>query len=431
MAASAWERPLGRRRWTIAWLLGIGVLVNYFDRVNLSVSHDALYVSFGVSNVVFGYLSGAYNWTYAMLQLPMGRLLDRFGVRQIGRASIGVWSVASFLAALSPGVASFFGARLLLGVGEAPTFPANAKAIGAWFPAAERSVATSIFDAAAKFASAIGVPVLGLLLLRIGWRWSFAVTGALSLVYLLAFSAIYREPEQDTHLTTAEWEYIRQDSTEIQIEQPSDPLAYLLKQRKVLALALGMGSYNYVFYLLLTWLPSYLSSALHIDLLHSFLYTGVPWLVATVTDLLGGWSVDRLIRRGWDASAVRKTALVCGLIFGLGLLGAGGAHTPLRALGWISLSIGGLAAAAPIGWSLPSLIAPRNDVGSVGGIVNFANQLSGIAAPILTGYCVAATHNYQWAFRIAAIYLLIGIASYLFLFGKIEPFAPAAVQRAG
>jgi ACS family D-galactonate transporter-like MFS transporter len=431
MAASAWERPLGRRRWTIAWLLGIGVLVNYFDRVNLSVSHDALYVSFGVSNVVFGYLSGAYNWTYAMLQLPMGRLLDRFGVRQIGRASIGVWSVASFLAALSPGVASFFGARLLLGVGEAPTFPANAKAIGAWFPAAERSVATSIFDAAAKFASAIGVPVLGLLLLRIGWRWSFAVTGALSLVYLLAFSAIYREPEQDKHLTTAEWEYIRQDSTEIQIQQPSDPLAYLLKQRKVLALALGMGSYNYVFYLLLTWLPSYLSSALHIDLLHSFLYTGVPWLVATVTDLLGGWSVDRLIRRGWDASAVRKTALVCGLIFGLGLLGAGGAHTPLRALGWISLSIGGLAAAAPIGWSLPSLIAPRNDVGSVGGIVNFANQLSGIAAPILTGYCVAATHNYQWAFRIAAIYLLIGIASYLFLFGKIEPFAPAAVQRAG
>ena len=318
-------------------------------------------------------------------------------------------------------------------MGEAPTFPANAKAIGVWFPQAERSVATSIFDAAAKFASAIGVPVLGLLLLQIGWRWSFAATGALSLAYLLAFNAIYREPEQDARLTAAEHEYIKQDVPTRQVQDRSDSLGYLLTQRKVLALALGMGSYNYVFYLLLTWLPSYLSSALHIDLLHSFLYTGVPWLVATVTDLLGGWSVDHLIRRGWNASAVRKTALVGGLIFGLGLLGAGGAHTPLRALGWISVSIGGLAAAAPIGWSLPSLISPRNDVGSVGGIVNFANQLSGIAAPVLTGYCVAATHNYQWAFRIAAIYLLIGIASYLFLFGKLEPFASElpAPPRAG
>ena len=299
------------------------------------------------------------------------------------------------------------------------------------------ALATSIFDAAAKFASAIGVPVLGLLLLRIGWRWSFAVTGGISVAYLLAFSAMYREPEQDAHLTAEEWEYIKQDSPSFEgnaaERDASHSLNYLLSQRKVLALALGMGSYNYVFYLLLTWLPSYLSSALHIDLLHSFLYTGVPWLVATVTDLFGGWSVDCLIRQGWNASAVRKTALILGLIFGLGLLGAAGAHTPLRALGWISVSIGGLAAAAPIGWSLPALIAPRSDVGTVGGIVNFANQLSGIAAPILTGYCVAATHNYQWAFGIAAVYLLIGIASYLFLFGKIEPFpaTPAVPQRAG
>ena len=78
-------------------------------------------------------------------------------------------------------------------------------------------------------------------------------------------------------------------------------------------MVLGFGSYNYVFYLLLTWLPSYLSSALHIDLLHSFLYTGVPWLVATAADLVvGGWLVDWLIERGWNASNVRKTVLVAG-----------------------------------------------------------------------------------------------------------------------
>ena len=60
------QERVPRRRWGIAWLLGFGVLVNYFDRVNLSVSHAALYTAFGISNITFGYLSGAYNWTYAM-----------------------------------------------------------------------------------------------------------------------------------------------------------------------------------------------------------------------------------------------------------------------------------------------------------------------------------------------------------------------------
>jgi MFS transporter, ACS family, D-galactonate transporter len=419
-----------RRRWRIAWLLGLGVLVNYFDRVNLSVSHDALVTSFGISSVVFGYLSGAYNWTYALCQLPVGVLLDKFGVSRVGRASSFLWSMASFAAAVTPGLGGFFGARLLLGVGEAPTFPANAKAIGHWFPVHERSFATSIFDAAAKFASAIGVPLIGILLISVGWRWSFAATGLISLVYFALFWKIYRDPDQDAKLTEAERDYINAPvaNRAVGIQQDADrkatSLGYLLRQRKVLGLALGAGSYNYVFYLLLTWLPTYLSQALHIDLLHSFLYTGVPWLFATVTDLVvGGWLVDWLIRRGWNSSRVRQVVLVAGTAFGLGILGAVDAHTPVRALLWISISIGGLAAAAPVGWSIPSLIAPRNSVGAVGGIFNCSNQLSGLAAPILTGYLVRHG-SFAWAFGVSAIYLLVGICGYIFLLGDIEPIPP-------
>ncbi len=409
------------RRWRIALLLAVGVLVNYFDRVNLSVSHGALYTAFGISDIAFGYLSGAYNWTYALCQLPIGVLLDRFGVKRIGRVSILLWSAASFAAALSPNLGGLFGARLLLGVGEAPTFPANAKAIGEWFPVAERSFATSLFDAAAKFASAIGVPLLGLLLIGVGWRWSFAMTGVVSVLYFAYFRAVYCDPPEDEQLTNEERDYIRSDSLQVTRPNPKTSLIHLIRQRKVLGLAVGMGAYNYVFYLLLTWLPTYLSRSLGIDLLHSFLYTGVPWLVATATDLLSGWGTDALIQRGWNASRVRKTVLVCGMTFGLGLLGAAHVHTPLLALVWISVSIGGLAAAAPIGWSVPSMIAPRDSVGKVGGIVNFANQISGIAAPIVTGYVVATTHSFAWAFRIAVAYLVVGIVSYVFLLGKIEP----------
>src|SRR5256886_3505858 len=186
---SDFSSKVPRRRWGIAWLLGFGVLVNYFDRVNLSVSQAALNSEFEISTVTIGYLLSAYSWTYALLQMPSGLLLDRFGVRLVGRISTILWSVASFGAAISTGISGFFAARLLLGIGEAPTFPANAKAIGYWFPKQERSLATAIFDAAAKFASAIGVPLIGILLLRFGWRWSFAATGFVSLFYCALFYA--------------------------------------------------------------------------------------------------------------------------------------------------------------------------------------------------------------------------------------------------
>ncbi len=414
-----------RRSWQIAFLLGLGVLVNYFDRVNLSVSHESLIAAFGISNIAFGYLSSAYNWTYALCQLPVGVLLDKFGVRRVGRISTLIWSLASFCASVAPGIPSLFAARFLLGVGEAPTFPANAKAIGLWFPATKRGFATAIFDSAAKFSSVLGVPLLGIILLKIGWRWSFALTGLISLGYFLLFWKVYRDPEEDSSLSAADRLAIaaatrRSDAHNAATGEP-ESLSYLLGQRKVLGLAIGFGSYNYVFYLLLAWLPSYLTLALHIDAYHSFLYTSLPWLVATFGDLaVGGWLVDSLIRRGYDASRVRQAVLIGGTMFGLGILGAAHAHNATQALIWISISIGGLSAAAPVGWSVPALIASRNNVGRVGGIMNFSNQVSGIAASTITGYLFAA-HQVAWVFGIAGIYLAIGIGAYIFLLGRIEP----------
>lgn len=419
------QTPLPRRRWQIAWLLGIGVLVNYFDRVNLSVSSNALVATFGISDVVFGYLSSAYNWTYAACQLPIGVILDKLGVRRVGRIGTFLWSVASFGAAITPSLNGLFAARFLLGVGEAPTFPSNAKAIGKWFPEHERGMATALFDGAAKFASAIGVPLIGAFLLMAGWRWSFALTGAISFAYFVYFWRVYRDPEEDTSLTQIERRIIRQEQPAqedqgAEYEKPT-PLVRLLPRRKVLGLTLGMGAYNYVFYLLLTWLPRYLSNSLHVDLLHSFLYTSVPWLFATCTDVcIGGWLVDVLIRRGWDANRVRRVILIGGTAFGLGIFGAAQAHDALNALFWISLSIGGLSAASPVLWATPALIVGHNDVGKVGGIANFAGQISGISAPIITGYFVARLHSYFWVFGVAAIYLSVGIAGYFFLLGRID-----------
>ena len=411
---------LPRRRWRIAILLGVGVLINYFDRVNLSVSHASLIAAFGISDVAFGYLSSAYNLTYACLQIPIGVILDKFGVRRVGRVGTFIWSVATFCASVTPTLSGLFGARLLLGVGEAPTFPANAKAIGLWFPEHERSFSTSLFDAMAKFSSVIGVPLVGIVLLKAGWRWSFAMTGFLSLAYFLVFWRVYREPYEDDELSDAERRYIR-GKDESGARAPASPLVDLLGRRKVLGLALGFGAYNYVFYLLLTWLPSYLSFALHIDLLHSFLYTSVPWLLATAVELsVGGWLVDFLVQQGRNSSVVRRIVLIVGTALGLGILGAAHAHDATRALIWISISIAGLSAAAAVAWSIPAFIVAPNDVGKVGGIINFSGQISGITAPIITGYLVEDLHSYAWAFGVSAIYLAIGVAGYIFMLGRIE-----------
>jgi len=414
------------RRWRIAFLLAFGVLVNFFDRINLSVSRDALHASFGLSLVAFGYLSSAFSWTYAALQMPCGVLLDRWGVRRVGRISAFLWSVASFSAAVAPGLNWFFAARLLLGVSEAPTFPANAKALGYWFTREERSMATAITDAAAKFSSAIGVPLIGLLLLYFGWRWSFAATGLISLLYFVLFYAIYRNPSEDSRLSAQERQLIHQGGAQIEGQtsagHPGASLSYLLRQRKLYGLALGWGAYNYTFFLLLTWLPSYLSVSLHMDLFHSVFFTSVPWLFATFTDLLiGGWLVDALIHRGCDASRVRQTVLVAGMAFGLAIFGAANARSSTTALIWISLALGGLAAAAPVAWTVPSLIAPRESVGTLAGAVNLSGQIGAISAPIVTGYVVEATHSFALAFVTATAILMLGIAGYILLLGRIEP----------
>jgi MFS transporter, ACS family, D-galactonate transporter len=412
------------RRWRIAVLLGIGVMINFFDRVNLSVAITPLRGEFGLSTVAVGYLLSTYSWTYVMLQLPSGPVLDRYGVKPVIRISTFLWSVASFVTGLARGFTGMIAARLLLGVAEAPIFPSNAKAIGQWFPRSERGMSTAIFDASAKFASAVGVPMVAVVVHYWGWRMSFVFTGVLSLGYFALFWIIYREPTEDPLLSPAEREHIAAGGG--QQEAAVDPhhtasLWFLLRRKKVWGLALGMAAYSYNFYLFLTWLPGYLGTALNLNLMQSGFYTAIPWLAATVSDLLvGGWLVDYLIRLGHDSTRVRQSILVLGLVLGLAVVGATQTTNPRVAIFWISIALCGLAATAPIGWSIPGLIAPRGSIARVGGIMNFVSNVPAILAPVITGYLVGNSHSFTRAFLVAAAVLVGGILSYLFLLGRIE-----------
>lgn len=241
-------RPIPRFRWHIAGLIAAGVLINYFDRISISVAGPQLERSFHLTPVDLGVLFSAFFWSYALLQIPAGVILDRVGVTRVGRWSAFLWSVASALTACAGGFTGLFLARLLLGIAEAPSFPASSKATGYWFPRAERALSTALFDVGAKFSSVIGVPLVAVVVVRLGWRWGFGVVAALSLAYFAAFYWMYRDPSQHPLLTRAEREYLATHGAESEGQSSGTTtgvLAYLLSTRKVWGLVIGFGAYGY------------------------------------------------------------------------------------------------------------------------------------------------------------------------------------------
>ncbi|GCE23376.1 MFS transporter [Dictyobacter kobayashii] len=419
------QKRVGNVRWWMAILLGVGVVINYLDRVNLSVTTVSLQKEFHLSDAQIGYVLSSFLISYAVLQLPVGAWLDRFGVKWLIRIGSIIWTIATFLTAVVSGFGLILLCRLLLGIGEAPAFPGSSKATGYWFPVKERGLATSAFDAAAKFSSVIGAPLIAFVVTAYGWRAAFYVTALISLVYGIIFWLLYRDPSDSRQLSAEEAGYIKEGGAQ---EEKIVPAAggwatfwYLFKQKKVWGLALGFAAYNYSFYLFLTWLPGYLQKTLHMSVLTSGWYTVIPWFIATLTDIfIGGVLVDRLIAQGHDNTRVRRTVVTIGMLLGLAVIGAAFTTDATVATIWISIALGGLAFAAPVAWSIPSLIAPKGTVGSVGSIMNLLGNLAGIAAPIVAGYILQATKSFAANFLVAGAILILGIISFLFLLGRIE-----------
>ncbi len=428
------QKRVGNVRWGIAVLLALGIIINYFDRVNLSVGAKDIIKEFHLSQTQYGIILSSYLWSYTVLQIPVGTLLDRFGVKWLVRIGTVIWAIASFLTAIVSGFGLIILSRVLLGVGEAPAFPGASKATGYWFPVKERGLATSSFDAAAKFASALGLPIVAIAVAAGGWRAAFIMTGILSVIYAAIFFLFYRDPRKSKRLSEPERNYITEGGAQQEGAVPTNTvsnLGFLLRQRKVWGLTLGFTAYNYSFNLFLVWLPSYLQLHLHVSVLNSGLYLVIPWLVATIADIaIGGILVDRLIARGFDSTRVRKVLVTIGLLLGIAAVGASFTTNVNVAIIWITISLAGLAFAAPIAWSIPSLIAPKGTVGTVGSIMNCAGNLAGIIAPILAGY-VADTIGIATNFIITGAILLAGIACFLFLLGKIEQIEVPPSQESG
>ncbi|WCK56440.1 MFS transporter [Aneurinibacillus sp. Ricciae_BoGa-3] len=416
-------KKVGSFRFWIGGLFGVLILVNYLDRVNLSAAAPYLMQDFHLTPTQFGILASSFAWTYTLLQIPTGFILDKIGIKWVGRIATLIWTVSTGLTAFISGLGPLLVLRMLLGVGEAPAFAAATKSAGYWFPLQERSLATSIFDSATRLANVIGVPLVAWIVMTWGWRAAFVVTAVISLLLFFWFSALYRDPKNHPKLSKEELAYIEQGGSQAVDGEKSSirGLLYLLRQPKVWGLTIGFAAYDYSQFMFLTWIPGYMAKTMHMDILKSGLYTAIPWLFGFAFDLIiGGWLIDYLIRRGKNPTRVRKTILVVGLILGLGVAGAMTTTSPMVAVFWLSVSLAGLSMSAPVTWSISTIIAPKGYVGVVTSFMNFVGNIAGIAAPILTGWLVQRTGNFSAAFLVAAVILLIGVLAYTFMLGKIK-----------
>src|SRR6184192_2043455 len=338
MAASAWravsEPQLGHR-WTVVALLFGATTVNYVDRQVLGILAPTLSRELRWTETDYAAIVSWFSVAYGLGLLVMGRVMDRIGVRAGLAIAVLVWSLAAMGHALVRTVAGFGVARALLGLGESGNFPAAVKAVAQWFPKSERALATGVFNAGSN----VGVVVAALLVppiaLGLGWRWAFLATGALDLIWLTLWVALYREPARPLRLSDAE-------------RSGADTMSSgsLISRRQTWAFIVGKALTDPVWLFYLFWLPKFLDASFGVRLAGLAAPLVVIYVAADVGSVTGGWISGALIKRGWSVNLGRKTAL---LVAALAIVPT--IFAPAAGRMWVAVSIVGVAAAAHQWWS--------------------------------------------------------------------------------
>jgi ACS family D-galactonate transporter-like MFS transporter len=416
-----------RSRFAILALIATGTLINYLDRTIVGIAAPALMHDLAINAAMMGLVFSAFSWSYAAFQVPGGIFLDRFGTKLTYALSGGFWSLVTLLQATVGGLGSLLGLRLALGVAEAPCFPANSRIVATWFPQSERAFATGVYTVGEYIGLAFLSPLLFWMLARFGWRSLFVAAGVLGLAFTIVWWRRYREPHESKATNAAERALIAAGGGVSAEQRPSERFDWrkagqLLRFRQMWGICIGQFASNSTLVFFLTWFPTYLATARHMDFLKIGFYAVLPFIAASIGVLFGGWWSDGMLRRGRSANVARKTPIITGLLLASIIVTAN--FVDSNALVIIILSIAFFAQGmAALGWTLVSDIAPSGLLGVTGGIFNLAANLAGIVTPLVIGAIVAATGSFVIALAYVSVLALIGAAAYIFILGDVRRIA--------
>ncbi|MCS3514955.1 MFS transporter [Pseudomonas grimontii] len=417
------QRLPTRRRWFMLSLLLIATIINYIDRVNISIAAPFMAKDLGLDKIEMGLIFSAFAWTYALALVPAGFVADRFGSRLTYGVSLISWSTVTVCQGFATGFASLFGLRLAVGAMEAPAFPANSRAVTVWFPARERGVASSIYVCGQYLGTALFTGLLLWLATTYDWRHVFYSTGLLGIVFGVAWLYLYRDPLNCKRVSQEELKYIEAGGGLVKSSQERTrfnwrQIAELFRYRQIWAICIGKFASTSALYFFLTWFPTYLIEERKLTMIKAGIFAVLPFVGATVGILLAGIVSDLLIRRGYSMSFARKLPLVVGSMLGMSIVLVNFTDSNVICIAVLTIAFfaQGIASSS---WAAVSEVAPKELIGLTGGITSLAANIGGIVTPIVIGGIVHATGSFAYAFWFIGGVALIGTLSYSLLLGRL------------
>jgi MFS transporter, ACS family, D-galactonate transporter len=389
----------------ILFLLGLSVLINYIDRSNLSIAAPLIKDELNISGAQLGTLLAGFFYTYALLQIPAGWLVDHFDVKWVFGLGFFIWSASTAVTGLLHGFVALLVARIVLGIGESVAFPAYGKIVGSHFQESRRGFANSIVITGLALGPALGMLIGGNVVGRFGWRPFFLVLGLAALLWLPPW-----------------WIWMpRSTSRPHRTPQATTGLLAILQQPSAWGTCLCQFSFNYASYFLVTWLPFYLTRERHLSMSHMARVGGLVYLLFAISATVFGKLSDRWVTAGASPTTVRKSLATAGNV-GMGIFLALSAMAPYGLFLW-TLALAGvfMGISSCNIWAMTQTLAGREMVGRWTGVQNFVGNFAGAVAPWLTGFLLDRTGHFYWAFFITTAVVWLGAVSWIFIVGPIRP----------
>ena len=390
----------------------------YVDRVNLSVAGKSIASTYSLSPIEMGFIFSSFLWTYLIFLVPLGLAVDRWGARAVTAICLFFWSAAGAMTGAASSYAGLFGSRLVLGVGEAASYPAGGRVIREWAPRSERGIAAAVLNAGAYAGLAIGAPIVGWLVSTFGWRASFYATGGFGVAFAMLWFAFYRSPDRAKWLSITERNRILDERGEVSPVGGASGAAIgsLLRSTSMWGLALTQGCAGYTLYLFMTWLPTYLADSRGFDVMRSGAFAAVPYAAAVPLGLLLGLVSDRLLRRSDTRRGDRRLIIAASLLVSSVILLTPFVTNTALILLMFSISLACVSTAMGMNIALTNdLLVDGSQAGAATSLLIFGGNSFGIVAPIATGYLVGSAVGFSGAFVVAGVLLLGGVLTALLM----------------
>jgi MFS transporter, ACS family, hexuronate transporter len=386
--ANAINEKVGRYRWTICSLVFFATTINYLDRQVISLLKSNLEVEFMWTETDYANIVIAFQLSYAIGMLGVGRLIDRIGTK-IGYAlSLIVWSLAAVAHAFVKSTTGFMVARGVLGVSEAGNFPAAIKTVAEWFPKKERAFATGIFNSGTNIGAIVAPLTVPWIAAQpnLGWQGAFLITGAIGFLWLIFWFWLYEIPSKQKRLSKAEFDYIHSDIDEATPERQAigedHKISWfqLLGFKQTWAFVVGKFLTDPVWWFYLFWLPAFLKAEYQLEGTAMAIPVALVYTMAGIGSIAGGYLPMYFIKKGWPVFRARKTSM---LIYAFAVIPVVFAQYLGSINLWLAVLIIGLATSAHQAWSANifttvSDMFPKRTVASVTGIGGMAGAVGGI-----------------------------------------------------